>query len=156
MVGQGALTPRTTVILHVAARAGIGRGQDTEAVMFEDKTRVLLILRQDVLDRARVLAGKATTALKLPVSLQIVLRALIEEGLKRDDHPALLANVEAQAKAVRMIRSAAGGRRRTAGEPRAASSRTARGLSARGPGRRPKRRAERFLDDGASDMWRRR
>ena len=60
--------------------------------MFENKTSVLLILSQDVLDRARVLAGKATTALKLPVSLQIVLRALIEEGLKRDDHPALLAN----------------------------------------------------------------
>jgi hypothetical protein len=112
--------------------------------MFEDKTRVLLILRQDVLDQARVLSGKATTALKLPVSLQIVLRALIiEEGLKRNDHPALLANIEAQAKAVRMIRSAAGGRGRTAGEPRAASSRTARGVSAREPGRRPKRRAER-------------
>jgi len=39
--------------------------------MFENKTRVLLILSQDVLDRARVLAGKATAALKLPVSLQI-------------------------------------------------------------------------------------
>src|SRR5437588_263831 len=51
--------------------------------MFENKTSVLLILSQDVLDRARVLAGKATTALKLPVSLQIVLRALIEEGVKR-------------------------------------------------------------------------
>jgi len=49
--------------------------------MFENETRVLLVLPQDVLDRARVLAGKATTALKLPVSLQIVLRALIEEGL---------------------------------------------------------------------------
>jgi hypothetical protein len=106
--------------------------------MFEDKTRVLLILRQDVLDRARVLAGKATTALKLPVSLQIVLRALIEEGLKRNDHPALLANVEAQAKAVRMIRSAAGRRGRAAGEPRMAPSRTARGLSPRGLRRRPK------------------
>jgi hypothetical protein len=38
------------------------------------------------------------------VSLQIVLRALIEEGLKREDNPALLANVDAQAKAVRHIR----------------------------------------------------
>jgi hypothetical protein len=73
-----------------------------------NKTKVLLILTQDVLDRARVLAGKATTALKLPVSLQIVLRALIEVGLKRDNHPALRANVESQAKAVRHQRSVAG------------------------------------------------
>jgi hypothetical protein len=76
--------------------------------MFMNKTKVLLILTQDVLDRARVLAGKATTALKLPVSLQIVLRALIEVGLKRDNHPALRANVESQAKAVRHQRSVAG------------------------------------------------
>ena len=69
--------------------------------MFENKGSVLLILSQDVLDRARVLAGRATAALKLPVSLQIVLRALIGEGLKRDAHPALLANIEDQAKAVR-------------------------------------------------------
>ncbi len=55
--------------------------------MFENKTKVLLVLSQDVLDRARGLAGKATTALKLPVSLQIVLRAAIGEGLKRDGHP---------------------------------------------------------------------
>ena len=45
--------------------------------MLENKTRVLLILSQDVLDRARVFSGKATSTLKLPVSLQIVLRALI-------------------------------------------------------------------------------
>ena len=76
--------------------------------MFENKTRVLLILPQDVLDRARVLAGKAMTTLKLPVSLQIVLRALIEEGLKRDGDRTLLANVEGQALAVRRIRSRAG------------------------------------------------
>ena len=80
--------------------------------MFENKTKVLLILSQDVLDRARVLSGKATTALKLPVSLQIVLRALIGEGLKREGHPALLANIEDQAKAVRHKRS----RVRRAGE----------------------------------------
>src|SRR3989454_11487873 len=79
--------------------------------MFTNKTKVLLILTEDVLDRARVLAGEATTALKLPVSLQIVLRALIEVGLKRDNHPALLANVEGQAKAVRHQRSVAGGAR---------------------------------------------
>ena len=39
--------------------------------MFTSKTKVLLILTQDVLDRALVLARKATTALKLPVSLQL-------------------------------------------------------------------------------------
>jgi hypothetical protein len=77
-------------------------------VMFTNKTKILLILTQDVLDRARVLAGKATTALRLPVSLQIVSRALIELGLKKENHPALLANVEGQAKAVRHQRSAAG------------------------------------------------
>src|SRR2546422_2174377 len=41
----------------------------------------------------------ATITLKLPVSLQIVLRSLIEEGLKRDGHPAFLANIEGQARA---------------------------------------------------------
>jgi hypothetical protein len=70
-------------------------------VSLTNKTKVLLVLPQDVLDRARVLAGETTTALKLPVSLQIVLRALIEVGLRRDNHSALLANVEGQAKAVR-------------------------------------------------------
>jgi hypothetical protein len=69
--------------------------------MITPKAKVLLVLTQDVLDRARVLAGKETTALKLPVSLQIVLRALIEVGLRRDNQPALLATVEGQAKAVR-------------------------------------------------------
>jgi hypothetical protein len=82
-------------------------GRRRDGVMFENESRVLLILPQDVLDRARVMAGKATTALKLPVSLQIVLRALIEEGLKRDGDRNLLANVEAQAQAVRRIRSLA-------------------------------------------------
>ena len=76
--------------------------------MFENKTKVLLILPQDALDRARVLAGKATTTFKLPVSLQIVLRALIEEGLAREGDRNLLANIEGQAQAVRRIRSLAG------------------------------------------------
>ncbi|MEI8190494.1 MAG: hypothetical protein WCI75_12330 [candidate division NC10 bacterium] len=76
--------------------------------MIENRTRVLLVLPQDVLDRARVLAGKATTTLKLPVSLQIVLRALIVEGLKHDGDRDLLANVEKQAQAVRRMRSLAG------------------------------------------------
>jgi hypothetical protein len=75
--------------------------------MLAKKTRVLLLLPRDLLDRARVVAGKATAAFKLPVSLQIVLRALIGEGLKRADDPALLANVEGQAHAVHQIRTAA-------------------------------------------------
>jgi hypothetical protein len=75
--------------------------------MFENKTRVLLILPEDILERARMMAGRATTALRLTVSLQIVLRALIEEGLKRADDRALLANVENQARAVRRLRSLA-------------------------------------------------
>jgi len=79
--------------------------------MFANTTRVLLILPRDLLDRARVLAGKATATFKLPVSLQIVLRALIGEGLKRNDDPAFLANVEGQAKAVRDIRSRGASRR---------------------------------------------
>ena len=80
--------------------------------MFAKKTRVLLIMSQDVLDRARVAAGRATTTLKLPVSLQIVLRALIEEGLKRGNNGMLLANIERQVHAVRHIRRVArqGGR----------------------------------------------
>jgi len=56
-------------------------------MLLENKTRLLLILSQDVVDQARVIAGKATTVLKLPVSLQIVLRALIWVGLKRESHP---------------------------------------------------------------------
>jgi len=80
--------------------------------MFEDETRVLVILPRDMVDRARRLAGRATIAMNLPVSLQIVVRALLEEGLKRPGDPALLANVGRQAKAVRRIRSEA---RRRAG-----------------------------------------
>jgi hypothetical protein len=70
-------------------------------------TKVLLNLPQDVLDQVRVVVGKATAELKLAVSLQIVLRALIAEGLKRRDDRAFLANVEAQAKAVRHLRRVA-------------------------------------------------
>ena len=78
----------------------------------ENRARVLLILSEDVLARARVLAGKATVKLKLSVSLQIILRTLIEEGLKREDHPALLANIEAHAHAIHRTRTLA---RRRAG-----------------------------------------
>ena len=73
--------------------------------MLENRTRLLLILSQNMLDQARVIAGRATTALKLPVSLQIVLRALIRVGLKRESHSALVANIESQARAVRQKRS---------------------------------------------------
>jgi hypothetical protein len=75
--------------------------------MLENKTRLLLILSQDVLDQARVIAGRATTLLKLPVSLQIVLRALIWVGLKRESYGALFASIESQARAVRLKRSKA-------------------------------------------------
>src|SRR5436309_14595081 len=98
--------------------------------MLANKTRVLLILPGDVLGQARVLAGKATAALMLPVSLQIVLRALIEEGLKRDGDRGLLANVEGQAMAVRRLRTQA----RRAGGP--AGERTKREAG------RPRKRRE--------------
>src|SRR5919106_1624374 len=52
-------------------------------MILEDKTRVLLILSQDVVDRARVVAGKATVTLKLPVSLQIVMRALVQARVRQ-------------------------------------------------------------------------
>ncbi|HJR00246.1 MAG TPA: hypothetical protein VKA83_01320 [Methylomirabilota bacterium] len=73
--------------------------------MFEDRAKVLLILPQDVLDRARVFAGEAMTKLKGPVSLQMVLRALIDEGLRRERDRALLTNIEVQMRAVREVRS---------------------------------------------------
>ena len=93
-----------TIDARARVKSPLGR---QKAMMLENKTKVLLILSQDVVDQARIVAGRATITLKLPVSLQIVLRALIEEGLKRDDHPTLLANVESQAKAVRRLRSVA-------------------------------------------------
>ena len=91
--------------------------------MFDHETRVLMVLPSDLVDRARGLAGRATMSMKLPVSLQIVFRALIDEGLKRPTDPALLANVARQAETVRRIRSEA--RRRPVG-PTAAPSRAAR------------------------------
>jgi hypothetical protein len=91
--------------------------------MFPSETRVLVIVPRDLVDRARVLAGRATTSMRLPVSLQIILRALIEEGLRRPTDPGLLSNVRRQAETVRRIRREA--RRR----PTAA--RAARGAAAR-------------------------
>jgi hypothetical protein len=82
--------------------------QNEEVAMFEDKTKVLLMVPQGVLDRARGFAGEAMSKLKRPVSLQMVLRALIDEGLKRDSDGAVLVNVEGQVQAVRRIRSRAG------------------------------------------------
>jgi hypothetical protein len=76
--------------------------------MFEDKTKILLMIPQGLLDQARVFAGEATRKHKRPVSLQMVLRALIDEGLKRGGDRAVFANVEAQVQTVRRIRSRAG------------------------------------------------
>jgi len=77
---------------------------------------VLLILPRDVVDQARVLAGQATTELKLAVSLQIVLRALIQDGLRRSDHASLRAAIEREAVAMRERRAAR--RRDVRTEPR--------------------------------------
>jgi hypothetical protein len=88
--------------------------------MLENRTRLILILSQDLLDQARVIAGRATTAFKLPVSLQIVLRALIAVGLRRGRDSALFANIESQARAVRQKRS--GARRAGGGTPLRAGS----------------------------------
>ncbi len=85
--------------------------------MFSDETRVLMILPRELVDRARGLAGKTTMAMKLPVSLQIVFRALIEEGLRRPADPALVANIGRQAEAVRRIRSEARRRPTVASTP---------------------------------------
>ena len=100
--------------------------------MFEDKTRVLLVIPRELLDRARVFAGSATTKFKRPVSLQMVLRAFIDEGLKRDGDRAVLANVEGQIHAILRIRSAvamgrAGNTRKNERERRAATARRAGG-----------------------------
>jgi len=101
--------------------------------MFQSETRVLIILPRDLGDRARVLAGRATTSMRLPVSLQIVLRALIEEGLRRPTDPSLLANVSRQAETVRRIRREA--RRRPAGAAREPAG------AARRPAAPPRRRS---------------
>lgn len=70
----------------------------------DEHARILLILPGDVVDRARALAGRATSAFKLPVSLQIVLRALIEQGLRPEAQGRLRASIERQARAMRQKR----------------------------------------------------
>lgn len=112
------------------------RSVATGSEMFESESRVLLLLPQDVLDRVRVLAGKATTTLKLPVSVQIVLRALIMEGLKRVGDLRLLANIEAQAHVVRRIRGSAWKRGRAPVRRGDSPSRTQRTSSGPEPQRR--------------------
>jgi hypothetical protein len=72
--------------------------------MFADETSVLIILPTALVNRARGLSGRATMSMKLSVSLQIVLRALIEETLKRPTDAGLLANIVHQAETVRRIR----------------------------------------------------
>jgi hypothetical protein len=76
--------------------------QNAEVAMFEDKTKVLLLIPQGVLDQARGFAGEATSKLKRPVSLQMELRTLIDEGLKREGDRAVVANIEGQVQAVRL------------------------------------------------------
>jgi hypothetical protein len=51
-----------------------------------------------------VFTGGAITKLKGAVSLQMVLRALIDEGLKRERGGAILANIKDQARAMRELR----------------------------------------------------
>jgi hypothetical protein len=92
--------------------------------MFPSEARVLVIVPRDLVDRARGLAGRATASMRLPVSLQIVLRALIEQGLRRPRDPSLLANVSRQAETVRRIRRDA--RRRPTGPGPAAAGRPRR------------------------------
>ena len=96
--------------------------------MFPNETRVLVILPRDLVDRARVLAGRATTSLRMPVSLQIVLRALIEEGLKQPKDADLLANMNRQAETVRRIRREAR-QPMPAGKARAPASGARRGAA---------------------------
>jgi hypothetical protein len=97
--------------------------------MFADETRVLIILPTALVNRARGLAGRATMSMKLPVSLQIVFRALIEESLKRPTDEGLLANIGHQAETVRRIRSEARRRPGTHATRRRAAHRRPRSKS---------------------------
>ena len=92
--------------------------------MFDNTARILLILSQTILDRARVLAGQTTTVLKRPVSLQIVLRALLEVGLKQENRSILVASVERQAEAVHQRRRSRGRARSRGAKPARVQSET--------------------------------
>ncbi len=81
----------------------------------------------ELLQRIPLFANVEAAKLKLPVSLQIILRALIEEGLEWANDPAVLANIEAHANAIRRTRMLA---RRRAG--------SARSRDGGGPARRRK------------------
>ena len=98
--------------------------------MFPRETRVLVILPRDLVDKARVLAGRATTSMRLPVSLQIILRALIDEGLRRRTDAGLLANVRRQAETVRRIRREARRRPPAARSARRSATRSQSGSRA--------------------------
>ena len=98
--------------------------------MFPSETRVLIILPRQLVDRARVLAGRATTQMRLPVSLQIVLRGLIAEGLRHPTNPRLLANVRRQAETVRRIRREARRRPPAARSARGSATRSQSGSRA--------------------------
>jgi hypothetical protein len=102
--------------------------------MFDNEARVLMILPRDLVDRARAVAGRATMSMKLPVSLQIVFRPLIEAGMKRPGDQAILANVSRQAETVRRIRSEA---RRVPATRSALGSRAARPRASAGSRRSP-------------------
>ena len=81
------------------------------------------MLPRDFVDRARVLAGGADVH-EAPMSLQIVLRAPIEEGLKRPTDPGLLADVNRQAETLPRIRREA--RRRAVSATRGTAARSRR------------------------------
>src|SRR6266436_5797645 len=49
---------------HAAGSGGGPIGEEEGGVMFANRTRVLLVLSQDVMDRARVYVGQATIMLK--------------------------------------------------------------------------------------------
>ncbi len=115
------------------------QGARSTVAMFDRKSKILLILPEDMLDRARALAGVLTTKLKRPVSLQMVIRGFVDEGLKRGRDRAFLDNVDAQVRAVRRIRrrlpSGADARANLRGRSPVVHGAGGAGHAASGPGR---------------------